>query len=79
MKKTMIRALGCLAIAVEKDVYSDVVTRVRAYTDELEAENKKLRQALAYVNVTLRIHHSARGGILTICAFIKDSLTTSDV
>lgn len=41
-KKTMIRALRCLYIAVEKDVADDVVAKVRAYTDMLEASNARL-------------------------------------
>ena len=39
-KKTMIRALRCLAIAVEKDVQKDVAEKVKAYTDKLEADLK---------------------------------------
>lgn len=38
-KKTMIRALRCLYVAVEKDVADDVAAKVRAYTDMLEAAN----------------------------------------
>ena len=38
-KKTMTRALRCLYIAIQSDVADDVVAKVRAYTDMLEAAN----------------------------------------
>ena len=40
-KKTMIRALRCLYIAVEEDVADDVATKVKAYTDMLETANMR--------------------------------------